>query len=106
MKTEIPVRKMLAALVLSAYAVPAFAQDSDPYKVCSFTPADAIGPMFETPTAADCEAACIEHSGDGCIAWSYMGPSAMFPDKPGNCRMITSIFSEEEGNDRFRCGKI
>ncbi len=97
-------KRTLATLVLCTLAVPTLAQDD--YEQCSITPADAIGPMFETPTAADCEAACVEHADDGCIAWSFQGPSAMFPDKPGNCRMITSIFKEGESSERSRCGKI
>lgn len=106
MRKEIPMKRTLATLVLCTLAFPAFAQDDDAYAHCSITPADAIGPMFETPTAAACEAACVEHSDEGCIAWSYQGPSAMFPDKPGNCRMITAIFKEAEASDRWRCGKL
>ncbi|MCK0150688.1 hypothetical protein MWU54_11680 [Marivita sp. S6314] len=95
----------LAAAMLAMAGSAALADDSK-YKNCSLTPADAIGPMFETQTAADCEAACMDKASEGCIAWSYMKPSAMFPDKPGNCRMITVIFAEEEGSDRFLCGKL
>ena len=80
--------------------------DDGNYKNCSFTPASAIGPMFDTKNAAECEAACKENAGEGCTAWSYQGPSAMFPDNPGSCRMIVTIFSEEEGSDRWFCGKI
>ncbi|MFP7674294.1 hypothetical protein ACG74X_13180 [Marivita sp. S0852] len=99
-------KRALTAILFCTLAGPVLADDAETYPHCSYTPASAIGPMFETQSAADCEAACKENAGEGCTAWSYMGPSAMFPDKPGNCRMIKEIFKEETGNDRFRCGKI
>lgn len=92
-----------AAFALSSSA--AIAADDAEYQNCSLTPADAIGPMFDTQSAAECEAACQEKASEGCMAWSYLKPSAMFPDNPGKCRMITAIFSEEE-SDRSLCGKL
>lgn len=99
-------KRTLATILFCLCAIPALADDADTYPHCSYTPADAIGPMFDTKTAADCEAACQEKAGEGCTAWSYMGPSAMFPDNPGKCRMIITIFKKEEGSDRYRCGEI
>lgn len=95
----------LATILFFALAGPLLADDADTYPRCSYTPASAIGPMFETKTAAECEAACKDKAGEGCTAWTYLPPSDMFPDKPGNCRMIKQIFKEEE-SDRSRCGKI
>ncbi|MDF1670342.1 MAG: hypothetical protein P1U83_12060 [Roseovarius sp.] len=98
-------KRTLTTILFCALAVPAFADDADTYPHCSYTPASAVGDMFDTKTAADCEAACKENAGEGCTAWSYSPPSAMFPDNPGKCRMIKEVWKEEE-SDRSRCGKI
>lgn len=98
-------KRTFSTILFCIFAVPAFAEDADTYAHCSYTPASAIGSMFDTKTAAECEAACKDKAGEGCTAWSYMTPSAMFPDNPGKCRMIKTIFAEEE-TDRSRCGKI
>ncbi len=98
-------KRTLTVILFCALAAPVLADDADTYPHCSYTPASAIGPMFDTKTAAECEAACKDKAGEGCTAWSYMTPSDMFPDKPGKCRMIKAVFKEEE-SDRSRCGKI
>lgn len=98
-------KRILTALFFCALTIPAFAQDNGDYQNCSLTPASAIGPMFDTKTVAECEAACKEKAGEGCTAWTFAPPSAMFPDKPGKCRMIKTIFKEEESTKWF-CGKL
>lgn len=95
----------LAIAAFSALTTAAIADESGQYQNCSFTPASAIGPMFDVNTVEECEAACKDKAGEGCTAWTFRPPSAMFPDKPGNCRMIKTIFKEEESARTF-CGKI
>lgn len=98
-------KRTLTTILFCALAGPVFADDVDTYALCSYTPASAIGPMFDTQTAAQCEAACKENAGEGCTAWTFSPPSAMFPDNPGSCRMIKEIWKEEE-SDRTMCGRI
>lgn len=102
-------KQLLLAAFIGALATTAFAQDADSeaveYQKCSITPASAIGPMFDTQTVAECEAACNDAAGEGCTAWSFQPPSDMFPENPGKCRLIKTIFKEEESTRSF-CGKL
>lgn len=98
MKNPILSAGLTAALL--ALGSPALADD---YKRCFISPADQVGFKEDLIGAAPCEAACKET--DGCIAWTYRPHSFEPTTMPGQCKLISKVFKEED-SDKFFCGKI
>ena len=89
----------LAAAIIAYGAV----VKADEYKKCFITPADQVGFKDDLIGAGPCEAAC--KATDGCIAWTYQPHSFEPKTMPGQCKLISKIFKEED-SEKVYCGKL
>lgn len=95
-------KSVLATIFICALATPAFADEAGDFARCSITPVDQVGFIDTFKTPGECEAACKE--ADGCDSWSFR-PHSFDSTKPGQCKLISGIFAEEESTSTY-CGKL